>query len=200
MKDFWLVCSVPVIRAVPSDPEWEYCFGNNPANHPGHPPDWRNLHVLHKVSDLHSSVSAVQTLQHCFPNVLHISSWWPVHWNRMWLHFVLHSICRLEWKPHFWKSLSHTHSYSPITVESDFNNPLYEAGVSTRRITPNIINYTWFSLSSDWMTILYIFYKCPLVTLLGKDHTSIQPNNVSSEYILKPFHFNIKVGPLFLSP
>uniref|UniRef100_A0A8C4I7G1 Seizure related 6 homolog (mouse)-like 2 n=1 Tax=Dicentrarchus labrax TaxID=13489 RepID=A0A8C4I7G1_DICLA len=25
-------------------------------------------------------------------------------------------------------SLSHTHSYSPITVESDFNNPLYEAG------------------------------------------------------------------------
>lgn len=40
------------------------------------------------------------------------------------------SICRLEWKPRFWKSLSHTHSYSPITVESDFNNPLYEAGVS----------------------------------------------------------------------
>uniref|UniRef100_A0A3P9KXN6 Seizure related 6 homolog (mouse)-like 2 n=1 Tax=Oryzias latipes TaxID=8090 RepID=A0A3P9KXN6_ORYLA len=40
------------------------------------------------------------------------------------------NICRLEWKPRFWKSLSHTHSYSPITVESDFNNPLYEAGVS----------------------------------------------------------------------
>lgn len=38
------------------------------------------------------------------------------------------NICRLEWKPLFWKSLSHTHSYSPITVESDFNNPLYEAG------------------------------------------------------------------------
>ncbi|CAF91802.1 unnamed protein product [Tetraodon nigroviridis] len=37
---------------------------------------------------------------------------------------------KLEWKPLFWKSLSHTHSYSPITVESDFNNPLYEAGVS----------------------------------------------------------------------
>uniref|UniRef100_A0A8C9TAS8 Seizure related 6 homolog like 2 n=1 Tax=Scleropages formosus TaxID=113540 RepID=A0A8C9TAS8_SCLFO len=33
-----------------------------------------------------------------------------------------------RWKPLFWKSLSHTHSYSPITVESDFNNPLYEAG------------------------------------------------------------------------
>lgn len=49
------------------------------------------------------------------------------------LRFLLaHSICRLEWKPLFWKSLSHTHSYSPITVESDFNNPLYEAGVSKR--------------------------------------------------------------------
>ncbi|KAL0993697.1 hypothetical protein UPYG_G00111980 [Umbra pygmaea] len=35
---------------------------------------------------------------------------------------------KLQWKPIFWKSLSHTHSYSPITVESDFNNPLYEAG------------------------------------------------------------------------
>uniref|UniRef100_A0A8C7V8T7 Seizure related 6 homolog (mouse)-like 2 n=1 Tax=Oncorhynchus mykiss TaxID=8022 RepID=A0A8C7V8T7_ONCMY len=35
---------------------------------------------------------------------------------------------KLQWKPLFWKSLSHTHSYSPITVESDFNNPLYEAG------------------------------------------------------------------------
>lgn len=46
--------------------------------------------------------------------------------------FLSHSICRLEWKPLFWKSLSHTHSYSPITVESDFNNPLYEAGVSKR--------------------------------------------------------------------
>uniref|UniRef100_A0AAZ3S833 Seizure related 6 homolog (mouse)-like 2 n=1 Tax=Oncorhynchus tshawytscha TaxID=74940 RepID=A0AAZ3S833_ONCTS len=40
------------------------------------------------------------------------------------------NVCRLQWKPLFWKSLSHTHSYSPITVESDFNNPLYEAGVS----------------------------------------------------------------------
>ncbi|XP_035592932.1 seizure protein 6 homolog isoform X1 [Oncorhynchus keta] len=38
------------------------------------------------------------------------------------------NVCRLQWKPLFWKSLSHTHSYSPITVESDFNNPLYEAG------------------------------------------------------------------------
>ncbi|XP_062382826.1 seizure protein 6 homolog [Sardina pilchardus] len=38
------------------------------------------------------------------------------------------NVCRLHWKPLFWKSLSHTHSYSPITVESDFNNPLYEAG------------------------------------------------------------------------
>ncbi|KAJ8245873.1 hypothetical protein GJAV_G00261220 [Gymnothorax javanicus] len=38
------------------------------------------------------------------------------------------NVCRLQWKSLFWKSLSHTHSYSPITVESDFNNPLYEAG------------------------------------------------------------------------
>ncbi|XP_065136858.1 seizure protein 6 homolog isoform X2 [Paramisgurnus dabryanus] len=38
------------------------------------------------------------------------------------------NVCRWQWKPLFWKSLSHTHSYSPITVESDFNNPLYEAG------------------------------------------------------------------------
>ncbi|XP_029109732.1 seizure protein 6 homolog isoform X2 [Scleropages formosus] len=38
------------------------------------------------------------------------------------------NMCRFQWKPLFWKSLSHTHSYSPITVESDFNNPLYEAG------------------------------------------------------------------------
>ncbi|XP_048846767.1 seizure protein 6 homolog isoform X3 [Brienomyrus brachyistius] len=38
------------------------------------------------------------------------------------------NMCRFQWKPMFWKSLSHTHSYSPITVESDFNNPLYEAG------------------------------------------------------------------------
>lgn len=45
---------------------------------------------------------------------------------------LLLSVCRLQWKPLFWKSLSHTHSYSPITVESDFNNPLYEAGVSVQ--------------------------------------------------------------------
>uniref|UniRef100_A0A3B4AL57 Uncharacterized protein n=1 Tax=Periophthalmus magnuspinnatus TaxID=409849 RepID=A0A3B4AL57_9GOBI len=47
--------------------------------------------------------------------------------------YMYYTICRLEWKPLFWKSLSHTHSYSPITVESDFNNPLYEAGVSTEQ-------------------------------------------------------------------
>lgn len=46
----WLFYSVPVVRAFPSDPEWEHCFGNNSANHPGHPADWRNLHVLYKVS------------------------------------------------------------------------------------------------------------------------------------------------------
>lgn len=35
---------------------------------------------------------------------------------------------RLQGKSLF--GFSGSHSYSPITVESDFNNPLYEAGVS----------------------------------------------------------------------
>ncbi|XP_069044464.1 seizure protein 6 homolog isoform X2 [Lepisosteus oculatus] len=35
---------------------------------------------------------------------------------------------KFQGKSLFGLSLSHTHSYSPITVESDFNNPLYEAG------------------------------------------------------------------------
>lgn len=42
--------SVPVSGALPSDPEWEHRSGNNSANHPGHPADWRDLHVLFKVS------------------------------------------------------------------------------------------------------------------------------------------------------
>lgn len=45
-----LYSSVPVIWAVPSNPKWEHRFGNNSANHPGHPADRRNLHVLYKVS------------------------------------------------------------------------------------------------------------------------------------------------------
>lgn len=122
--------SVPVIRAYPSDPEWEHCFGNNSTNHPGHPPDWRNLHVLYKVSSqifLHSpplslQVTVMKILQ---PFCLCRLCAFFFFFNSLTL-----SICRLEWKPLFWKSLSHTHSYSPITVESDFNNPLYEAGVS----------------------------------------------------------------------
>lgn len=44
------------------------------------------------------------------------------------LYIYYANLCRLEWKTLFYKPLSHTHSYSPITVESDFNNPLYEAG------------------------------------------------------------------------
>lgn len=46
----WLFSSVPVSGALPSDPEWEHRSGNNSANHPGHPADWRDLHVLFKVS------------------------------------------------------------------------------------------------------------------------------------------------------
>lgn len=42
--------SVPVIRAVSSDSEWEHRPGNNTTNHPSHPTDWRDLHVLYKVS------------------------------------------------------------------------------------------------------------------------------------------------------
>lgn len=39
---------------------------------------------------------------------------------------------RCQGKPLFGFSFSTSHTYSPITVESDFNNPLYEAGVSRR--------------------------------------------------------------------
>lgn len=48
----WLFPSVPVSGPLPSDPEWEHRSGNNSANHPGHPADWRDLHVLFKVSTL----------------------------------------------------------------------------------------------------------------------------------------------------
>lgn len=122
--------SVPVIRAIPSDPEWEHCFGNNSANHPGHPSDWRNLHVLYKVStqsDIESLINLHKFIQSLWCSVC-LCSHQSTIMNK--LDFLTNSICRLEWKPLFWKSLSHTHSYSPITVESDFNNPLYEAGVS----------------------------------------------------------------------
>ncbi|KAJ6653365.1 hypothetical protein lerEdw1_009266 [Lerista edwardsae] len=39
---------------------------------------------------------------------------------------------KVQGKSLFGFSFSSSHSYSPITVESDFNNPLYEAGVSGR--------------------------------------------------------------------
>uniref|UniRef100_A0A669BRU8 Seizure related 6 homolog like 2 n=1 Tax=Oreochromis niloticus TaxID=8128 RepID=A0A669BRU8_ORENI len=101
---------------------------------PGHPSQWNSPPPFCKGEAHHYGAFFLNfLLMTCALN----NSW-------MWLHFVFHSICRLEWKPHFWKSLSHTHSYSPITVESDFNNPLYEAGVSTRKVLLNIINSTWF--------------------------------------------------------
>jgi hypothetical protein len=44
---------------------------------------------------------------------------------------------RLQGKSLF--GFSGSHSYSPITVESDFSNPLYEAGVSPS-LTPTMLH------------------------------------------------------------
>uniref|UniRef100_A0A674MG87 Seizure related 6 homolog like 2 n=1 Tax=Takifugu rubripes TaxID=31033 RepID=A0A674MG87_TAKRU len=81
---------------------------------PGHPSQWNNPPPFCKVA--YEELLDDHNLEGKFYYVIdgHLS--------------LIRSVCRLEWKPLFWKSLSHTHSYSPITVESDFNNPLYEAG------------------------------------------------------------------------
>lgn len=154
MTIVWLFHSVSAIWAVPSDPEWEHCFSNNSANHPGDPLDWRDLHVLYKVSTLwnlkeHLGSLLLSRLLLIWENdltFLHLRS------EQCIIPFLAHSICRLEWKPLFWKSLSHTHSYSPITVESDFNNPLYEAGVSK-----TIKSILWFIMRL-WTNLCRCFY------------------------------------------
>uniref|UniRef100_A0A8C8EQJ7 Seizure related 6 homolog (mouse)-like 2 n=1 Tax=Oncorhynchus tshawytscha TaxID=74940 RepID=A0A8C8EQJ7_ONCTS len=82
---------------------------------PGHPSQWNSPPPFCKVrtAQFSNQISEVDCMLYSLP-LTFIS--------------LSLSVCRLQWKPLFWKSLSHTHSYSPITVESDFNNPLYEAG------------------------------------------------------------------------
>uniref|UniRef100_A0A6Q2XR46 Seizure 6-like protein 2 n=1 Tax=Esox lucius TaxID=8010 RepID=A0A6Q2XR46_ESOLU len=86
---------------------------------PGHPSQWNSPPPFCKVE--FEELLDDHKLEDQVLNVV-------LHHPSTFLFFLSISVCRLQWKPIFWKSLSHTHSYSPITVESDFNNPLYEAG------------------------------------------------------------------------
>uniref|UniRef100_A0AAY4CIN5 Uncharacterized protein n=1 Tax=Denticeps clupeoides TaxID=299321 RepID=A0AAY4CIN5_9TELE len=89
---------------------------------PGHPSQWSSPPPFCKVSQSygpsHRMLSENIALAIILPIILVI-----LLIGGIYMYYT-----KLQWKPLFWKSLSHTHSYSPITVESDFNNPLYEAG------------------------------------------------------------------------
>uniref|UniRef100_A0A8C7IE18 Seizure related 6 homolog like 2 n=1 Tax=Oncorhynchus kisutch TaxID=8019 RepID=A0A8C7IE18_ONCKI len=95
---------------------------------PGHPSQWNSPPPFCKGDNLHwTAGNEDEGLEgHCIDQISEVDCMLyslPLTFISLSL-----SVCRLQWKPLFWKSLSHTHSYSPITVESDFNNPLYEAG------------------------------------------------------------------------
>lgn len=80
---------------------------------------WR-LHILHQVSTISGSCGRGRHPACPVGEVglgAHLS-----------ISLSISSLPRLQGKSLF--SFSGSHSYSPITVESDFSNPLYEAGVS----------------------------------------------------------------------
>uniref|UniRef100_A0AAY5K6Q5 Seizure 6-like protein 2 n=1 Tax=Esox lucius TaxID=8010 RepID=A0AAY5K6Q5_ESOLU len=86
---------------------------------PGHPSQWNSPPPFCKGDNLHRTIQ--------FENIA-LAIILPIILVILLIGGIYMYYTKLQWKPIFWKSLSHTHSYSPITVESDFNNPLYEAG------------------------------------------------------------------------
>lgn len=95
-------------------------LGHPAAPRLGHCPRLWRLHILHQVSTTEGAVAGADILP----------AWW-VRWG--WgahpsISLSISSLPRLQGKSLF--GFSGSHSYSPITVESDFSNPLYEAGVS----------------------------------------------------------------------
>uniref|UniRef100_A0AAY4CIK4 Uncharacterized protein n=1 Tax=Denticeps clupeoides TaxID=299321 RepID=A0AAY4CIK4_9TELE len=106
-----------IINCVPGHPsQWSspppFCKGQVPA------PDARKNVISQSYGPSHRMLSENIALAIILPIILVI-----LLIGGIYMYYT-----KLQWKPLFWKSLSHTHSYSPITVESDFNNPLYEAG------------------------------------------------------------------------
>uniref|UniRef100_A0A8B9JNW2 Seizure 6-like protein 2 n=1 Tax=Astyanax mexicanus TaxID=7994 RepID=A0A8B9JNW2_ASTMX len=103
---------------------------------PGHPSQWNNPPPFCKVAyeelledhKLEVSQSLEASHQMLSENIA-LAIILPIILVILLIGGIYMYYTKLQWKPLFWKSLSHTHSYSPITVESDFNNPLYEAGV-----------------------------------------------------------------------
>uniref|UniRef100_A0A4W5KKT0 Seizure related 6 homolog (mouse)-like 2 n=1 Tax=Hucho hucho TaxID=62062 RepID=A0A4W5KKT0_9TELE len=93
---------------------------------PGHPSQWNSPPPFCKGDNLHWT-SFEPSHQMLTENIA-LAIILPIILVILLIGGIYMYYTKLQWKPLFWKSLSHTHSYSPITVESDFNNPLYEAG------------------------------------------------------------------------
>lgn len=113
--------SDPDYRPVPAAGRWESRFGHPVAPRLGYCPRQWCLHILHQVSALLLTVGKGRCHTWCenqvrgFKDSHMVSPLSP-------------PFSRLQGKSLF--GFSGSHSYSPITVESDFSNPLYEAGVS----------------------------------------------------------------------
>lgn len=123
-------CLICYPSSLPSDPDyrpikaaggWEPCFGHPVAPRLGHCPRQWSLHILHQVSTL--LLTDGQGRCHTWRGN-HVRGFKDSHMVRP----LSPLFPRLQGKSLF--GFSGSHSYSPITVESDFSNPLYEAGVS----------------------------------------------------------------------
>lgn len=64
-----------------------------------------------------------------------VTPWGPTSPHRP---LQLHFPCRLQGKPALQLPLAGSHPYDHITVESAFDNPTYETGVSTGPHTPHL--------------------------------------------------------------
>uniref|UniRef100_A0A6Q2Z757 Seizure 6-like protein 2 n=1 Tax=Esox lucius TaxID=8010 RepID=A0A6Q2Z757_ESOLU len=102
---------------------------------PGHPSQWNSPPPFCKGDNLHRTIQLFSWTSQSFEpshqmlsENIALAIILPIILVILLIGGIYMYYTKLQWKPIFWKSLSHTHSYSPITVESDFNNPLYEAG------------------------------------------------------------------------
>lgn len=102
---------------------WEPRLGYSAAPRLGNCPRQWCLHILHQVSTiLRELLARADILPAC-------SSLGEAGLGaHLLISLSISSFSRLQGKSLF--GFSGSHSYSPITVESDFSNPLYEAGVS----------------------------------------------------------------------
>lgn len=113
-------------------------LGHPAAPRLGHCPRLWRLHILHQVRTTEGILPACWVSWGCGG---HLS-----------ISLSISSLPRLQGKSLF--GFSGSHSYSPITVESDFSNPLYEAGVSLSLPPESPISQ--LSLTASVMSVLGI--------------------------------------------